>query len=534
MNGKLKPYYTPIIIALAVTLGFVLGNNMKQNASLNLDSQRLFSMGKMSTILSLISSEYVDSVSVSELEEKAIPELLKNLDPHTVYIPAKKMRDVTEEMSGNFGGIGVQFSIQNDTVMVIDVVTGGPSQKLGILAGDRIVEVDDTLIAGIGVKNERVMNLLRGEIGTDVNVGIARKGYKELIDFKITRGEIPLISVDVSYMMDDKTGFIKVSRFSEKTYEEFYEALYKLKEQSADQLIVDLRGNTGGSLGAVIRMVNEFLDEGDLILKTKGNSRPEKSLKADSKGIWKEGKVMVLIDEFSASASEIFAGALQDNDRGVIVGRRSFGKGLVQEQIPLMDGSALRLTVARYYTPSGRSIQKPYDLGHNDDYFKDISNRYVHGEFLEKDSIEMKDTLRYYTKSGRVVFGGGGIMPDHFVPVDTTGYSDYFYKVTQKGLIYQFAFKYADEHRNELKDKIDAMALKAKLEKDHIFDEFLKYATKKGVKTNWKDLKISREILETQTKAYIARNILGEEGFYPIIKDIDKTLNKAQEILKGE
>lgn len=528
MNKRIN-IYLPILIAVSVIIGIILGNTLSQSPGTGFQNLAMPQPNKLSTIVDLIANSYVDSVATDKLVEGAIPSLLENLDPHTTYIPARDMQEVTEEMQGNFGGIGVQFSIHNDTVQVIDVISGGPSYKLGILPGDRIVMVNDSVIAGVGVKNETVLSLLRGEKGTQVNVGIKRKGIKETIRYDITRGDIPIISVDVSYMINENTGLVKVSRFAEKTYSEFMQAIAKLDEAGANKIIIDLRGNPGGYLMAVVKMVNEFLGEGELIVYTEGHSQARKTYTANNKGKWLGKKVFVLIDEYSASASEIFAGAIQDNDRGVIIGRRSFGKGLVQEQIPFYDGSALRLTVARYYTPSGRSIQKPYDDG-NDQYYHDIMNRAVHGEFQVADSIQFADSLKYETKSGRIVYGGGGIMPDYFVPVDTTGYSDYYSQIVQKALVYHFAFEYSDKHRDELKKLKSAGEFIAYLKKQNILSQFVGYAQKEGIAKDETGLKISGEIIETQIIAYIARNLIGEEGFFPIIQQIDKTLLKAIEI----
>jgi carboxyl-terminal processing protease len=391
-------------VLLALNIGIFLGGNLQSRKQVPFRSKQVNANSKLGVILSLIETNYVDSVDTKKLVESAIPDVLKQLDPHTVYIPAKDMQGVTEEMSGNFSGIGVQFSIQNDTIMVIDVVSGGPSQKLGIRAGDRIVKVNDTIVAGKKITNDDVLKKLRGKKGTKVKVDIARRGFKDLLAFDITRGEIPINSVDVSYMVNPTTGYVKVGRFGEKTYDEFMDALGKLKKQGATQLVIDLRSNPGGYLGAVIKMVNEFLDKGDLIVYTQGRTQPKKSFYADVRGNYLGDKVVVLVDEFSASASEIFAGAIQDNDRGTIIGRRTFGKGLVQEQIPFYDGSAMRLTVARYYTPSGRCIQKSYKNG-IDDYYADIIHRSQHGELEQKDSIRNNDTMKYFTRRGRTVYG---------------------------------------------------------------------------------------------------------------------------------
>lgn len=516
--------YIPILLAVALVLGILLGNKLANNSGSGFKS--VSKENKLDAILDLIQNAYVDSVSTDSLVEKTIPVMLKNLDPHTVYIPKKELVGVEEEMRGDFGGIGVQFSIQNDTVMVVDVISGGPSSRVGILPGDRIVNVNDTLLAGPGLKNEKVMSKLRGPKGTKVKVGIKRKGFKDLFDFDITRGEIPIYSVDVSYMIDSVTGYIKVSRFGEKTYEEFMAGMEKLDKLGMKNVIVDLRGNPGGYLNAVIRMVNEFLDKGEMIVYTQGKASPRKNYVADTRGKYRDKGIEVLIDDFSASASEIFSGAIQDNDRGWIIGRRSFGKGLVQEQIPFNDGSAVRLTVARYYTPSGRCIQKPYDKG-TDEYYKDIMERAIHGEFEKKDSIRYQDTVKYHTLSGRVVYGGGGIMPDYFVPADTSGYSPYYSKVTQKSLVYQFALDYADQNRKELSELKTPGQFEKLLDQRNILQQFIRFAEKKGVKPNNDDLKTSSKVIDTQLKAYIARNIIGEDGFYPIIREIDKTLLEA-------
>ena len=516
--------YIPVLLAIALVTGILIGNKLHRNSGNNVAYTS--NVNKFDAIVNLIQNAYVDSISTDSLIEKTIPQLLKNLDPHTTYIPAKEMVGVEEEMRGNFGGIGVQFSIQNDTVMVVDVISGGPSSKLGIMPGDRIVTVNDTSLVVKGLKNEKVLSKLRGEKGTKVEVGIKRKGFKDLISFTITRGDIPIYSVDVNYMIDPTTGYIKVSRFGEQTYEEFMEGMKSLDQQGMKNVIVDLRGNPGGYLNAVIKMVNEFLDKGELIVYTEGNSQARKTFQADSRGIYRDKGITVLIDDFSASASEIFAGAIQDNDRGWIVGRRSFGKGLVQEQIPFNDGSAVRLTVARYYTPSGRCIQKPYDKG-NDEYYKDIMERAIHGEFQKADSIKYSDTVKYKTLSGRVVHGGGGVMPDYFVPADTLGYSDYYSKVTQKGLVYQFALDYADSNRKELSSFKTSAEFETYFGRVNVLNLFVAFAEKKGVKTNITDLKTSSKIIDNQVKAYIARNIIGEKGFYPLIQNIDKTLLEA-------
>ena len=518
--------WMPVFLAVAIVAGVFLGAKLQSRLQLSARTTQANGANKVSLIMSLIEGNYVDTVDSKKIVEAAIPEILKQLDPHTVYIPAKDMQEVSEEMSGNFSGIGVQFSIQNDTIMVIDVISGGPSQKLGIRAGDRIVKVNDSIMAGVKITNEKVLKKLRGEKGSKVNVSIARKGFAELIPYEIKRGEIPLTSVDVSYMIDDKTGYIKVGRFAEKTYEEFMSGVDKLEKSGADQIIIDLRGNPGGYLGAVIKMVSEFLDNGELVVYTEGRTQPKRSFNTEKKGSYYGKKVVVLVDEYSASASEIFAGAIQDNDRGTIIGRRTFGKGLVQEQIPFYDGSAIRLTVARYYTPSGRCIQKSYKKG-LDDYYGDLNRRYAHGEFEQKDSIHYSDTLKYYTRMKRVVYGGGGIMPDLFVAADTTGFSPYYLKITQKGLVYQYAFDYSDKYRSELGKMKTGKEFESYLLQHKILSSFTDFATKKGIATDAKGLAISGKIIETQLMAYISRNIIGEVGFYSVISKLDPTLKEA-------
>ncbi|MGB5598851.1 MAG: S41 family peptidase, partial [Thiothrix litoralis] len=416
-----------------------------------------------------------------------------------------------------------------DTVRVVEVISGGPSSKVGVLPGDRIVGVNDSIIAGVGVVNSTVMNLLRGEKNSKVRVGVVRDGFDKNLEFEITRGDIPIFSVDVSYMIDPETGFIKVSRFANKTYEEFMEGMEKVSNLGAKKVIVDLRQNPGGSLTAVLQILNEFLDKGEPILYTEGVKQPRKTYNASGHNAWKNIQLYILIDEFSASASEIMAGAIQDSDRGIIIGRRSFGKGLVQEQIPLMDGSALRLTVARFYTPSGRCIQSSYENG-TEEYYNKIYERFHNMEQLHADSIHFADSLKYETKSGRTVYGGGGIMPDFFVPADTTGNSEYFTKIYRKGLIYSFAYAYADQHRDVLSAFTNADEIEKYLDGKNVLNEFVRYAAEKGVPREEKGLKESGLIIGTQMKAYIARNIIGEEGFYPIIKKVDKTLLQAIEI----
>ena len=532
MNKKIT-IMIPLLIAVSVAGGILIGNLLNKNSQTGFVGLNIGGQNKISEILTYINQGYVDSVNTSEIIEKTIPEILKNLDPHTTYIPPTDMKEVQEEMTGKFSGIGVQFSIMEDTVRVIEVISGGPSSKVGIMPGDRIVRVNDSIIAGVNVENNTVLNLLRGDKDTKVLVGIVRKGTEKQLDFEITRGDIPINSIDVSYLIDNETGFIKISRFANKTYKEFMDGMEKIKDAGAKKVIIDLRQNPGGSLVAVLQMVDEFLSKDEPILYTEGINQPRKTYNASGSDTWKDFKVYVMIDEFSASASEIFAGAIQDNDRGFIIGRRSFGKGLVQEQIPLSDGSALRLTVARFYTPSGRCIQSSYEEG-NDKYYSNIYERFHSMEQLVADSVHFSDSLKYTTKSGRIVYGGGGIMPDFFVPIDTTGNSEYYNSIYRKGLIYSFAYAYADEHRKDLSDFNNADEIDNYLDRKNVLEEFLKYTAGKGIPRDNAGLKISSLIIKTQLKAYIARNIIGEEGFYPIIKKIDNMLLRAIEISKQD
>lgn len=528
-----KQILLPLLLVAVLLAGLFLGRYLTLSKMGRGNDKLLIypQTNKIDMLLNLIDEEYVDTINKSELVEAMIPDILKRLDPHTVYIPAKELEGVNEELEGNFGGIGVQFSIQNDTVMVVSVVSGGPSEKLGILPGDRIVAVNDTSIAGVKITNNDVMKKLRGPMGTKVTVGILRQNMKKPLSFEIIRGAIPVNSVDVAFMLTDQIGYIKVDRFAKNTYEEFITGIAKLKSQGCKKLVVDLRGNSGGFLDVAFHMINEFLGPKEMIVYTEGKASPRKDLLADGSGSCQQLSVAVMIDEFSASASEIFAGAIQDNDRGVIVGRRSFGKGLVQQQIPLPDGSAIRLTVARYYTPSGRSIQKPYENG-TDDYYSDIMKRFEHGEFYQKDSIRFVDSLEYKTKEGRVVYGGGGIMPDVFIPRDTTNFTDYYYRLRERGTLYQFALQYADTHRKQLKLYKTAKDFDQNLDGDALVDQLVIFAETKGIKPNTQQLAKSRTLISNEVKAYVARNIIDNDGFYPLILKSDVEVKAAIEELQ--
>ena len=527
---KLVKIWLPLLLAVAFVLGMLVESNIigRKISMLGLPRMR---QSKIDAIISNINASYVDTVDLGELEEKAAVNLLKELDPHSTYISAEEFAEMNEPLEGNFDGIGVQFNIQKDTVYVVNVIAGGPSEKVGIRAGDRIVTVNDSLIAGIGIANNDVLKLLRGPKGTKVRVGIARRGERELVPFEITRGQIPLYSIDAAYMMNSVTGYIKLSKFARTTYKEFQDAVAKLKTQGMKNLIFDLRGNGGGYMDAAINVVDEFLPYGSLIVYTEGAHRERNDFHASMRQSCKDLKLAVLIDEFSASASEITAGAIQDNDRGIIVGRRSFGKGLVQEPIMFPDNSSVRLTIARYYTPSGRCIQKPYKQS-DEDYFLDLENRYERGEFMERDSIKIADSTEYFTTGGRVVYGGGGIMPDVFIPADTTGGSEYYSKISRKGCEYQFCLEYTDRNRVELSKLKKASEFVKYLKGQNIFDQFVDYAEKQGIKRDANGIRLSRKLIETQLMALIARNVIDNDGFYPIIQDIDKTLMECLEIVE--
>jgi carboxyl-terminal processing protease len=530
-QNKLSKFGIPLLIAVSIVLGMYI-QKQSENKKVRSYPAKGMANNKIDAVLNYIDQEYVDTVNISEIIENTIPQILDDLDPHSIYIPAMDYDAMNEPLEGNFDGIGVQFNIQNDTVTVIKTILGGPSEKVGIKDGDRIVSVNDSLIAGIGITNDSVMKLLRGKKGTKVNVGIYRRGESDLVYFNITRDKIPLYSIDVSYMIDEKTGYIKLSKFARTTYKEFQQAVVKLKALGMKQLVFDLRGNSGGYMDAAINIADEFLENGKLIVYTEGKARPRSDYFASHRSSCFDLGLVILIDDWSASASEIVAGAIQDNDRGLIVGRRSFGKGLVQEPVMFNDGSSLRLTIARYYTPAGRSIQKPYDEG-QEAYYHDIHNRFVNGEFQEKDSIHQADTLKYYTSNGRVVYGGGGIMPDVFIPVDTTGVSDYLMKIRRKGLEYLFSFEYTDKNRQKLSQFTDVKALTEFLNKQNILDKFVDFASKKGIKKDMEGLELSGKIIEVEIKALIARNIFDNEGFYPVIQEIDKTLLEGIRLLES-
>jgi carboxyl-terminal processing protease len=540
----MKKYIFPTLTVICILIGFVIGNTLSAPTAEAQRSEqplsKFFSQkfdNKIQQILGLIDVGYVDPINMDSINEEVIKEVIKQLDPHSSYISKADLEMVNSELSASFSGIGIQFSIINDTIQVASVISGGPSESIGLLAGDKIVMVNDTAFTGKSITNERVMHTLRGPKETTVKLGVKRSGNSDILNFTITRGDIPVHSVDAKFIIPtkqgDKIGFVRISRFAENTYLEFISALAQLKSQGATSYIIDLRENTGGYMDQVIAMANEFLERGDMIVYSEGRAIERNEAKANGIGRFQKEKLVVLIDDFSASASEIFAGAMQDNDRATIIGRRSFGKGLVQQQFPLDDGSAVRLTVARYYTPSGRCIQKPYKLGEKQDYEKDILDRFKHGEFFSADSVHYSDTTAYYTKKGRKVMGGGGIMPDIFVGRDTTLYTPYFNVVSNLAYTYQFAYQYTDQHRQELNKYTTWQELEKHLLKANWLNEFINFAKEKGVEPNSKQIEISRPLLIRIINAYIVRNILGDEGFYPLFeRDDDITQRAVEELSK--
>lgn len=527
-----------ILIILCIVLCLLLGRSLhrevsKSNRQVAVLKSQLTS-NKLDAVLNLINTKYVEDVDTEEIVEKLIPDMLKELDPHSVYIPAKEMEKTMEEMEGSFSGVGIQFNIREDTIRVISVITGGPAEQAGMRAGDCIVTVDDSLFVGDKINNDIVLRTLRGEKHSKVNVGIVRRGTEGIIPFTLTRDDIPLNSIDASYKIGENIAYIKIGNFSRTTYDEFLNKMAKLRLQDkCDRLILDLRSNPGGLMGSALALLNEFLPKNRLMLYVEGKSYPRQESFSDGRGSFKDMPIVVLMDEWSASASEIVAGSIQDNDRGYIVGRRSYGKGLVQQQIPFKDKSAVRLTVAHYYIPSGRSIQKPYTKGDFDDYELDIVHRWERGEFGSLDSIHVDDSLCFETFGGRKVYGGGGILPDYFVPLDTTSnQNDWFVDVANKNLIYNFAASYVDAHRDEMASLKTVAALKAHLQAEDIFSQFVAYSREKGVSSTARQVREVKNEVQLQLNAYIARNTMGEDIFWELLQEDDDTLLKAIELIQ--
>ncbi|MFP4470743.1 MAG: S41 family peptidase [Bacteroidales bacterium] len=489
---------------------------------------------KFATTMQIIEFAYVDSIDSPELVETAIVEMLKELDPHSSYISKEEVERVNEPLEGSFEGIGVTFQIFNDSILVVSPVPGGPSDKLGILAGDKIVKINGKEATGDKIDNQYVIDRLRGEKGTTVDVSIKRTGKEKLIEYTITRDKIPLNSIDATYMAAPKIGYIKLTRFSKTSVEEFHESMAELRKQGMESLILDLRSNSGGYLNIAVDLSDQFLSDDKLIVYTEGMRSPRQEFTATGRGDFDEGKLIVLINEASASASEIVAGAVQDWDRGLIVGRRSFGKGLVQRPFKLPDGSVIRLTTARYHTPTGRSIQKPYDEG-AEEYYKDFMHRLESGELVSADSIHFPDSLQYYTPNGRIVYGGGGIMPDVFIAIDSTRFSDFYTDLVRKGVFNDFTISYLDKNRSELLDKYpDVETFKSDFEvSEKVYTDFLNKAQSEGIsRSDEEEYYYPDNDLKVQIKALIARNLWDVNAYFRVINELDEELETAVELLQ--
>lgn len=513
----------PFILCMGLAAGVFIGasmNTKKTSGDVGKDVQ------KLREVLTYIENKYVDEIKTDKLVDESIQHLLSKLDPHSVYIPASDRIQANEELRGNFDGIGVEFNIFQDTIVVISPLSGGPSEALGILSGDKIVKVDDKDVAGIGITSADVMKLLKGPSGTEVKVTIVRNGTKEPLEFNIIRDKIPQKSLEVAYMVDHEVGYIKISRFAATTYDEFSEALEMLKSKGMKKLVLDLQSNGGGYMNVAIQMADDFLKDGKKIVYTNGK---DTSLNTDAtstdRGNFENGDVILLVNEWSASASEIVAGALQDNDRALIVGRRTYGKGLVQSPFDLSDGSELRLTISRYYTPSGRSIQKPYD--DDEEYSLDILSRYKKGEFFHADSIKFSDSLKYITQNGRTVYGGGGIMPDYFIPLDTTLNSHYLNELYSSNSMYEYAFTYAEKNKAALEKKGFDAFYASFVVNDQMLNDLVKIGQRKKVKPDYEELNEQKKLFQIHVKAQIARKMWGNEGLYPIMNETNEIFQQA-------
>lgn len=526
MNNKKSNRFMPLMMALCVVIGIIVGSFYSNHFSGNRLSIINTGTNRINNLLHIIDDQYVDKVNLDSLVEDAMPKILTELDPHSVYISAKDVEAANQDLQGSFSGVGIQFVIRQDTIHVQNVIQNGPAERAGILAGDKIVMVDDQTFVGKAVTNQEAMKRLKGPKNTKVKIGVLRYGHSKPQSFVVTRGDIPIKSVSATYMIDDKTGYIRIKSFGETTYAELLVALAKLGESGFQNLIIDLRDNTGGYLQSAVQMANEFLPKNKLIVYTEGRKSPRQDFRSDGRGSYKQTPLVVLINEGSASASEIFAGAMQDNDRATVIGRRSFGKGLVQKQIEFSDGSMVRLTIARYYTPSGRCIQKPYVHGETDDYAQDLMSRYEHGEFFSQDSIKHTGP-KYHTSNGRVVYGGGGITPDIFVPEDTTGFTSYYKQATMSGLILQFAFTYTDDNRPKLNNFKEMMELADYLKNQNLVDKFATYANDNGLKRRNLMIRKSHYLLDRFINSRIIYNMLDEQAWLEYVNEDDATIREA-------
>lgn len=527
MNSQKKSRaWFPLWIGLSIALGIFIGTRYSQFGR----TLKFNGTGKVDAVLNYINESYVDTIDMRELIEESLPGIVHQLDPHSAYISAADMKRVNEDLEGHFSGIGVSFYVLKDTIVVTSIVPGGPSEAAGIKPWDRIISVNDSLVVGKKISNEDVLKTLRGEKGSLVKLNIKRNGKTLPEPIVVTRGDIPMNSVQVSYMLTDKIGFIKVGTFAFTTFGEFISAISKLKSQGASSFVIDLRGNVGGSLETVVAMVNEFLNKGDLIVYAEGRNFPRTDNYANGSGTCKKDNVVVLMDEMSASASEIFAGAIQDNDRGLVLGRRSFGKGLVQSQRDFSDGSAVRLTVARYYTPSGRSIQRKYEKGKYDEYEMEAINRYIQGNYVNIDTT--MNLMPFKTVSGRVVYGGDGIMPDIFIPRDTLGINSYYNAVVNKNMVQEYAMIYSDQNKDKLNRFSNWQDLHRFLQRQPLLVNLVSYADNQGIRRRPYYIEESAQLLESQLTALIIRNFFGEEGFFSVLLKNDKLLNKSVELIE--
>lgn len=533
MSEKKNNRFMPLLMAVSVVVGILIGTFYANHYSGNRLSIINSGSNKLNNLLRLVDDQYVDTVNVNDLVEKAMPQILAELDPHSVYISAKDMEVMNDDLKGSFSGVGIEFTIRQDTLHVQNVIKNGPAERAGVIAGDMIVKVDDQNFTGKTLTNEEAMHRLKGPKDTKVKLGILRNKEKIIRNFVVTRGDIPTKSVTAAYMLNDNTGYIRVKNFGENTYPELLIALAKLSQQRFENLTIDLRGNTGGYLESAVQIANEFLPKGQLIVYTQGRKSARQEYRSDGRGSYQQIPLVVLIDEGSASASEILAGAIQDNDRGTIIGRRSFGKGLVQKPMAFNDGSMIRLTIARYYSPSGRCIQKPYVSGDNKDYEEDLLARYEHGEFFSQDSIKHTGPA-YKTRIGREVFGGGGITPDIFVAEDTVDVTSYYKQASMSGLILQFAFDYTDNNRQKLNEYKTAKDLAKYLVKQNSVEQFATFAEKNGLKRRNLMIQRSHKLLERYINSRIIYNMMSEEAWLQYLNDDDPAIKETLKVFQAD
>ena len=533
MNQKKTSRYMPILMTLCIVIGILIGNFFANHFSGNRLNIINSGSNRLNNLLHIIDDQYVDKVNIDSLVDQAIPQILAELDPHSVYISAKDVQSANDDLKGSFSGVGIEFTIRQDTIHVQNVIKNGPAERAGLLAGDKIVSVDGKSFVGKVVTNDEAMRRLKGPKDTKVKIGVIRYGEKKTKFFTVTRGEIPQKSISATYMLDDTTGYIRIKSFGQTTYPELLIALAKLSQNGFENLVIDLRDNTGGYLQSAVQIANEFMPKNRLMIYTQGRKSPRQDYKSDGHGSYQNIPMVVLINEGSASSSEIFAGAMQDNDRATIIGRRSFGKGLVQQQIGFPDGSMIRLTVARYYTPSGRCIQKPYTSGEDQSYMQDLMSRYQHGEFFSQDSIKHNGPA-YHTSNGRVVYGGGGVTPDIFVPEDTTNVTSYYKQASMSGLILQFAFTYTDDNRPKLNTFKEMMQLNDYLVKQNTVEKFANYADAHGLQRRNLMIRRSYPLLERYINSRIIYNMLDEEAWNKYLNQNDPVIMTALKVFRDK